>query len=262
VNLRLFVSTSNQRSRALISQRRHLTAAQEANTLMPTRLWLRLAEILIAAAIAATVFAAWRADRRDRAQLAADLAAAKQTLAQADTRQHDRDAQLLQTLATLAAGKRAVTTPAQIIRDLPNQIPLPVPITLQSPNPTNPEKPPCSSGLPRSLKGPKCGPEDLEPTRPITNPTSNVAATQAVIPAADLKPLYDFALDCKACQAKLAAAQADLTDEQAKTAVLTRERNEAVRIAKGGSLLRRIARNAKWLAIGAAAGAIAAKAHR
>jgi type II secretory pathway pseudopilin PulG len=262
VNLRLFVSTSNQRSRALISQRRHLTAAQEANTLMPTRLWLRLAEILIAAAIAATVFAAWRADRRDRDQLAADLAAAKQTLAQADTRQHDRDAQLLQTLATLAAGKRAVTTPAQIIRDLPNQIPLPVAITLQSSNPsTNPEKPPCGSGLPRSLRGPKCGPEGLDSTQSQANAASK-DPTQAVIPAADLKPLYDFALDCKACQAKLAAAQADLTDEQAKTAVLTRERNEAVRIAKGGSLLRRIARNAKWLAIGAAAGAIAAKAHR
>ena len=85
--------------------------------------------------------------------------------------------------------------------------------------------------------------------------------TQAVIPTEDLKPLYDFALDCKACQAKLAAAQADLTDERTKTAVLTRERDAAVRAAKGGSLLRRIARNAKWLAIGAAAGAIAAKAH-
>jgi hypothetical protein len=76
-----------------------------------------------------------------------------------------------------------------------------------------------------------------------------------------LKPLYNFTLDCKACQAKLATAQADLTDEQAKTAVLTRERNEAVRAAKGGTFLRRIARNAKWLAIGVAAGAIAAKAH-
>jgi hypothetical protein len=82
-----------------------------------------------------------------------------------------------------------------------------------------------------------------------------------MLPAADLQPLYDFAIDCKACQAKLSAAQADLTDERAKTSVLTRERNEAVRVAKGGSLLRRIARNAKWLAIGAAAGALAAKAH-
>jgi hypothetical protein len=83
-----------------------------------------------------------------------------------------------------------------------------------------------------------------------------------VLAIEDLKPLHDFAIDCQACQAKLAVAQADLTDEQTKTAVLTRERDEAVHIAKGGNLLRRIARNAKWLVIGAAAGAIAAKAHR
>jgi hypothetical protein len=67
-------------------------------------------------------------------------------------------------------------------------------------------------------------------------------------------------LDCKACQTKLTAAQADLTDEKTKTATLTKERNEAVRAAKGGSVLRRVTRAAKWFAIGAAAGAIAARA--
>ena len=223
---------------------------------MPTRLWLRLAELLIVATLAIAVLAAWRADRRDRAQLAADLAAAKQLLAQADARQHDRDAHLEQTLASIAAEKRNVTTAAQIVRELPQQISLPMPITLQTPDPlSKPQKETCSSG-------PVCGPEGLESTLPRTNPTSNVPAAQAILPIEDLKPLYDFALDCKACQAKLAAAEADLADERAKTAVLTRERDEAVRAAKGGSLLRRITRNAKWLAIGAAAGAIAAKAHR
>ena len=223
---------------------------------MPTRLWLRLAELLIVATLAIAVLAAWRADRRDRAQLAADLAAAKQLLAQADARQHDRDAHLEQTLASIAAEKRNVTTAAQIVRELPQQISLPMPITLQTPDPlSKPQKETCSSG-------PVCGPEGLESTLPRTNPTSNVPAAQAILPIEDLKPLYDFALDCKACQAKLAAAQADLADERAKAAVLTRERDEAVRAAKGGSLLRRITRNAKWLAIGAAAGAIAAKAHR
>ena len=109
-----------------------------------------------------------------------------------------------------------------------------------------------------------CGPEGLEQARATTDLLSKVSSAhepQAILPAADLKPLYDFAIDCKACQAKLVAAQADLIDERAQTAVLTKERNEAVRVAKGGSLLRRIAHNAKWLAIGAAAGAIAAKAH-
>jgi hypothetical protein len=53
-----------------------------------------------------------------------------------------------------------------------------------------------------------------------------------------------------------------LTDEKTKTAALTKERDAAVRAAKGGSVLRRIARAGKWFAIGAAAGAIAAKAAR
>jgi hypothetical protein len=204
---------------------------------MSTRLWLRLAEFLIIATLGVAGLAAWRSDRRDRAQLAADLAAAKQLLAQADARQHDRDAHLLQTLASIAAEKRNVTTPAQIVREFPQQIPLPSPIALQP--------------APRS--------EGEEPGHPAKK---TPVPTQAVIPGEDLKPLYDFTLDCKACQAKLAASQGDLTDERAKTAVLTRERDEAVRAAKGGSLLRRITRNAKWVAIGAAAGAIAAKAHR
>ena len=143
---------------------------------MTIRLWLRLAELLIILTLSAIVFDAWRTDRRDRAQLAADLAAGRQALAQADARQHDRDAQLLQTLATVAAGKRTVTTPAQILHDLPNQLPLPVPIALQSvpcepapvgseptgPMPTpstnkqptpKPSAPPCSSGAPFAPEG-------------------------------------------------------------------------------------------------------------
>jgi hypothetical protein len=224
---------------------------------MPTRLWLRLAELLIAGTLAISVISAWRADRRDRAQLAVDLAAAKQSLEQANARQHERDAQLVQTLATLAAEKRSVTTPAQVVRDLPNQIPLPVPITLQSANPTTPSgKVTCSSG-------PFCGPEGLESIKLARSESgAKPSTTNAVIPADDLKPLYNFALDCKACQAKLASAQGDLSDERAKTAVLTHERDEAVRAAKGGSIFRRIARAAKWFAIGAAAGAIAAQARR
>ena len=226
---------------------------------MPTKFSLRLAAALFAFVLAAMLAAAWHADRRDRAQLAADLAAAKQALAQDAARQHARDAQLAQTLSTLAAEKRAATTPAQILRDLPRQLPLPTPITLipaaTQPSPSAPPTTPCSSG-------PVCGPEGLDSSASAHSRAGvKPASASAVIPASDLKPLYDFAIDCRACQAKLAAAQADLSDERAKTVILTRERDEAVRAAKGGSLLRRVARNAKWLAIGAAAGAIAARAH-
>src|SRR6266705_6395123 len=194
---------------------------------MPLRYWIRIVAAAFVALLAVAVFVSWRADQRDRAQLATELAATKQLLAAADVRQHDRDAQLAQTLATLAAEKHAILTPAQIVRELPSQISLPSPIVLQS-----------APALPNS------------PT-PKTN---------AVIPAEDLKPLYDFTIDCKACQAKLAAAQGDLTDERQKTAALSRERDDALRIARGGSAWRRIGRAAKWFLIGAAAGAAAAKA--
>jgi type II secretory pathway pseudopilin PulG len=194
---------------------------------MPSKYLIHLAELAIAILLALAVFFSWRADRRDRSQLEAELAATKQLLSAADTRQHDRDAQLAQTLATLAAEKRTIVTPAQIIHDLPSQLPLPTPIVLQS-----------APALPDS------------PT-PKTN---------AVIPGEDLKPLYDFTIDCKACQSKLAAAQGDLTDERKKTTALTLERDDALRIARGGSVLRRIRRAAKWFLIGAAAGAVAAKA--
>jgi len=194
---------------------------------MPTRYLIHLAELTIAILLAVAVYFSWRADRRDRAQLASELAATKQLLATADVRQHDRDTQLAQTLATLAAEKRTVVTPAQIVRELPSQVSLPSPITLQT-----------APALPDS-------------------PTPKI---NAVIPAEDLKPLYDFAVDCKACQSKLAAVQGDLLDERQKTTALTHERDDALRIARGGSAWRRIGRAAKWFLIGATAGAIAAKA--
>ena len=193
---------------------------------MTSNFWFRLIALLVAAIFGVAVVQAWRADRRERSQLESELAATKQLLASADARQHDRDAQLAQTLATLAAEKRTIVTPAQIIHDLPNQLPLPSPIVLQS-----------AQALPNS------------PT-----PKAN-----AVIPTEDLKPLYDFTIDCKTCQAKLGATQGDLADERQKTAALTRERDDALRIARGGSAWRRIGRAAKWFLIGAAAGAIAAK---
>ena len=194
---------------------------------MATPYWIRLAEIACAFLLALAIFFTWRADRRDRSLLEAELAATKQLLTAADARQHDRDAQLAQTLAALAAKKRTIVTPAQIVRELPSQIALPSPIALQS-TPASPNSP---------------------------APQAN-----AVVPAEDLKPLYDFTIDCKTCQAKLTATQGDLTDERKKTAALTTERDDAVRVARGGSTLRRIGRAAKWFLIGAAAGAVAAKA--
>jgi hypothetical protein len=216
------------------------------------RLSIRTAAIALGGLVTVALFAAWRADRRDRAQLAADLATAKQALTQADARQHQRDAQLQQALAAIATQKRTVTTPVQIIRALPKAIPLPRPITLERATPTDQAQ----KGHPVAHASER---EALDST-PSSQSTSREPSSQVVLPADDLKPIYDFALDCQACRAKLAAAQGDLSDERAKSATLAKERDEAVRVAKGGSGLRRLARATKWFLIGAAAGLIASHA--
>jgi len=230
---------------------------------MLSRIWLKLAELLVPVLLAITIFLSWQADRRDRAHLATQLAAAQQTIAQAAASQHDRDTRLNQTLAQLAAQEQSAATPAQILKDLQGALSLPVPIALQaqSPQPNSAPIPSAkqSTELARKSTATVSGDTTALPSNPT--PKSGQAA-DAILPAADLKPLYDFTLNCKACQAKLAASQADLNDEKTKTAALTKERDVAIRAAKGGSALRRIARAAKWFALGAAAGAVAAKATR
>ena len=219
---------------------------------MPTHIAIKFAGVAVILVLAVVVVTAWRADQRDRAQLASELAATKKLLADTGARQHERDAQLTQTLAVLAKEKQPITTPIQIVRELPKEIPLPLPIFLQSKQ----SKPAAhtAEGAP--------GPSQDSSAPTTSAPAKNGQSAQALIPQQDLKPLYDFALDCKACQAKLIAAQSDLTDEKTKTTVLTRERDDAVRIAKGGSVWHRIARAAKWFALGAAAGALLAKVPR
>jgi len=214
---------------------------------MPSRIWIELAAIAVAVAFCVALVEAWRADRHDRAQLTAELAAARQLLSAADARQHERDSELARTLAGLAMEKRTIVTPAQIVRELPRELPLPTPIALQS------------SSVPSSDSNPSAPGQRL-PGAESASAISKPSQVNAIIPAEDLKPLYDFTLDCQACEAKLAAAQGDLADEKSKSSALTKERDQALKIARGGSAWRRIAHAAKWFAIGAAAGAVAAKA--
>ena len=221
---------------------------------MSWKLILRLAELTISAILATSLFLAWRAEREDRAKLTAQLAVAQQSLTQATDRQQSRDTDLLHTLANLATQKRQVQTPEQILKALPQQIPLPQPITLAPPQDSASLAPTAaqSNSTPDSPKA--AAAQSKKPTAPEPQ--------AAIIPSADLKPLYDFALDCKACQSKLTTAQSDLADEKSKTATLTKERDAAVHAAQGGTTLQRFARAAKWLLIGAAAGALAARATR
>jgi hypothetical protein len=80
------------------------------------------------------------------------------------------------------------------------------------------------------------------------------------VPQEDLKPLYDAVEDCQICQAKLTAAQGDLSDEKTKFAAATAERDAAIAAAHG-TFWKRARTAAKWIAIGAAAGAVLSRYH-
>jgi len=187
-------------------------------------------------------FVAWRTVRREQAELQQKLNLAEQQVRDANARQEIRKTELDKTLAQLEAQKRKVQTPKQVVEALPEVLPLPKTIQLPSVSAA-------TSVEPENTEQPGAA----EPAKP-DSPQPSVA-----LPIDDLKPLYDFAVGCKACQARLSTVQNDLKDEQVKTAALSRERDSALQAARGGSVMKRIVRAAKWFAIGAAAGAVAVK---
>jgi hypothetical protein len=261
-----------------------------------TRRTLEIVAFCVALLIAAMAIHAWFTSRDEQQRLASTLASQKQLLDAADTRERTRQSALNDTLAQIENLKRETQTPAQILRDLPKYLSLPQPITLAptaanrsaSPaarqgtdDPTRivtpsdqresrdfsraDNRPPTDAGKPTLLpQAVAQAPAQSEmPQRPpafpaasseTCDPAGNCAAQ---IPSADLKPLYDYVQDCRACQAQLAVAKQNASDDAAKIAALTRERDAAVTTARGGTFWRRVRRNAEWFAVGAALGAAA-----
>lgn len=197
---------------------------------------------LLTASIAA---GSWLGAREDTIRMKATLEAQKQVIeqAQADRTQRAkedaaRDAQTAATLQAMQAEMGKLKTPAQhaawdqtqleqVIRGIHVEIPA---ATSQNPH----------------------------PDAVVTLPQSSLPdVTQAIE-------------GCKECKVKLDTAEKNVAsrDEQMKLAdtqigALKKERDAAITAAKGGSFWSRTKRAAKWFAIGAAAGAIAAKtSHR
>jgi hypothetical protein len=200
--------------------------------MLTPRVKLEIAGILAIVAIG-IVGGSWLGAREEGIRLKATMDAQNAVLAGAAKREADRDALLKQSLASIEDAKQATKTPVEALERLPQVLPLPQPIYLTAATPASP-------GTSRA---------EL-PSAPLPQ--------TATIPAADLKPLYDFAADCKECQAKVATLEQDKTDDGVKLDALTKERDAAITAAKGGARWVRVKRAAKWFVIGAAAGAVAA----
>jgi len=82
---------------------------------MTLRVWIRVSAAVIVVIALVAIYVSWRSETRRRADLAAELAAAKQALTAVEERQQARDAKLADTLAAIEAEKRTVRSPAQIV---------------------------------------------------------------------------------------------------------------------------------------------------
>jgi hypothetical protein len=200
---------------------------------MTTRVKLEIAGAILALLVLGIVGGSWLGAREEGIRLKATLDAQNAVIDAAGKREAAREEALKESLATLEDLKKRTRTPQDVVRQLPQVLPLPQPITLS---------------LPPSL------------VQGAGNKADSPVPQTATIPAADLKPLFDFAATCKECQQKLSSAEQDKADDAVKIAALTKQRDAAVTAAKGGSKWERIKRATKWLLIGVAAGAIAAKA--
>ncbi len=79
-----------------------------------------------------SVVVVWRAERRDRSQLQQQLRSAQQTLTEANARQAARDRTLTQQVAQLEKMKAVVQKTADILKALPDVLPLPKPLALEN----------------------------------------------------------------------------------------------------------------------------------
>jgi hypothetical protein len=225
---------------------------------------IRTAAWCAAPLIAILSMHAWFASRNDQQRLRATLASQKQLLDAADARQRARETALNETLAQIESLKRTRQTPEQIVRDLPKYLALPQPITLTRLEDSVPRRAHQGTGPSEESPTPPPPPSTSSPIGPFAPAPPSVVARSdlpsaplAQIPAADLKHLYDFVQDCRACQARLATATQNALDDSAKIAALTRQRDAAITTARGGSFYRRLRRNTLWFVVGAAFGASA-----
>jgi hypothetical protein len=231
-----------------------------------TRRTIEIAAFCVALLLGAMAVHEWLASRDDQQRLASTLAAQKQLLDAADARERTRQSSLDDTLAQIEKLKRATQTPAEIVRDLPKYLSLPQPITL-TPAASSLSAAPAGQGTapPANVITPEsASAENSNDRSDAAKPSASVrvipdlsSAPSAQIPSADLKPLYDYIQDCRECQAQLAAAKQNASDDATKIAALTRERDAAITAAKGGAFWRRLRRDAIWFGVGAALGAAA-----
>ncbi|HEY6466083.1 MAG TPA: hypothetical protein VIY69_08835 [Candidatus Acidoferrales bacterium] len=231
-----------------------------------TRKTIEIAAAAIAIALLTISLQAWRAQKKEESQMKDALDARQKLVTDANGREAEREQRLKSALRDITNLKKRTRTPLQVLRELPKYLPLPQPVVVNqlSAQETDqnitmrPTKPLTPSTRAIDLDATASHNPGTHTVPNASTPAQNPGQSSIEMPAQDLKPLFNFVQDCRVCDAKLRAAQADTTDDGIKLMALTKQRDLAVNSAKGGSFGQRVKSHLRWLAAGAAIGFLAA----
>lgn len=208
------------------------------------------AGVLIAAAI---VFSASAVSAKD--------VAAEKAIRQVVNDEMGKLAAHIQTTDQQAAAEKAAVDkqlaaaikPADVARLIAQLAGLQRPVTIV---PRLENRPPSESS-PRQASAP--GLEQTDNGKPETGNVWPSAPTpqpgDLLTPAADVPTLLQKLADGKKCGADLTACQSDLQDTDQQKQLLAQRAEAAEKAMKGGGFWARVQRNARWFALGGAAGA-------
>lgn len=221
----------------------------------------KIIEVLIVALALAAAWMSvdnWLAAKGAQRQFANAFADEQKLIAQSDATKHQREDDLKNLLNEIESLKAKTRTPSQVIEELPKYLRLPAPISVSRPHGNCVEQAQCTAAMhlltvhPGKMKnstrstdlayGPSLVPE-------LTPSSVRGDGLDAKIPVQDLKPLFDFVQDCRACGAELDAAHKTAADDSMKLKVLTNERDLAVRVEKG-TFWHRVRQDMVWFAFG------------
>jgi hypothetical protein len=206
-----------------------------------------LAILVVAAALVYWVHD-WIAARRAAAQLQTTLATEKKLIDAASQRETKRNSDLQTALAQIETLKKQSKTPQQAASALQEYLQLPVPIEAIPPD--APPKVDPSAGREGVATSTASLPEKPQAKSVLSGVTQNVAR----LPSADIAPLYNYVQDCRECDLKLAAANANLADAKSQLTAVARERDAALAANRRG-LLPRLREDSVCILIGLGSGA-------
>jgi hypothetical protein len=206
-------------------------------------------ERLLAGALAiaaAMLWFSWRAAQKNSLDLKATLVEKNEVLMATQDALAKAQADIAETERQAAEIEAKTKTPAEILKSLPAYLPLPKPLDQ-------------TYFCQDAASGACSPPHSEEPDAPQLP----APETRIDIPQEDLKPLFDFSVQCQACENVVAKQKEALRLFAQEVDDLKAERDAAVKAAKGGGFWRRLKSNAHWFAIGgaAAAGALCGTGH-